>query len=737
MRLERVSIEGFGPISRFETALEPRRLNLLIGPNESGKSSFASAVVATLFGFSSHEAELRSKPWNGGRHAASLTLEVAGARYRVSRDFSSHEVEVARLKGAGDEVESVEFRGAANPRGRGPERSQYDELLQGWFGFTDPRLFRESCFVHESALETEVSPELRHLISGAVETDYQQIQEALLDRLDALTREHPFDVRARKRVNRSIETRIERLEQLRARRTRSVRVLGELKSTSSERDAVESRLRDLRADLVAKEQLLAGIDSMIRLREEQRKLLKRAPDLGEELVRARRARARLEEIDRRIAESFAYLQPAPEESEQDLTRLGFLRTQRSRHQKTAEAGRTRLEGTRPPSPILAIGLGTILGAALAGGAYFLWPAIPATWIAAGIGGCLVGIGIAMLFGSSASRTRSTTEAQVRVAEENIRTLSQEIDAIEFRVSPLLAGRPLDVVLADFKQALKLQQERREHLAVVQSLPTPERLETESREIDEAVGSLRAKEKALCQQAPFLQPLREDPVQAGQASDRLKRESTALKTRIDAEQEALERVTRRGGGESEAENVTALEDQIAFEEEALRVEERQRDALMVALEVLRDSVQEYQEEHVGRLSSSTGKTLARLTHERYGKVVLDADLTPTLTLDGRGDVALESLSRGARDAFYFALRAALAKELAAREPLPLLLDDPIAHLDEERRGVLIGYLEELAQEIQVILLTHDRRVLNQVREAHVVALGTDSAASPSARKIRVR
>jgi uncharacterized protein YhaN len=107
------------------------------------------------------------------------------------------------------------------------------------------------------------------------------------------------------------------------------------------------------------------------------------------------------------------------------------------------------------------------------------------------------------------------------------------------------------------------------------------------------------------------------------------------------------------------------------------------------------------------------------------------------MDGSRQVRVEAMSHGARDAFYFCLRAALAQELAGREPLPLVLDDPTAHFDEERRGALLGYLEDLAKDIQVVLLTHDRRVLNQIREAHVLKIGTESYASDSARKIDVR
>jgi len=255
---------------------------------------------------------------------------------------------------------------------------------------------------------------------------------------------------------------------------------------------------------------------------------------------------------------------------------------------------------------------------------------------------------------------------------------------------------------------------------------------------DAVNALRGKEKFLVGQTPFLAPFREDPVRAAEASDRLRREINGIRTKIEAEQESLERLMRRpGGAESDAENLEALEEAIATEEEALRREERLCGALLVALEVLRDSVLDYQKEHVARLAQVSGRTLGHLTRGRYSQVTLDTELNPTVRLDGAREIPVEALSHGARDAFYFALRAALAQELAAREPLPLLLDDPTAHFDEERRGSLVGHLEDLAKDLQVILLTHDRRILNQVREAHVLKIGTEGSPTDSTRKIQIR
>ncbi|HEV8129535.1 MAG TPA: AAA family ATPase, partial [Candidatus Eisenbacteria bacterium] len=708
MRLERVTIQGFGPIAAYDAHLEPKRLNLIIGPNEAGKSSFANAILATLFGIPTLEAEEMARPWSGAGHATALVFSAGTGRFLLRRNFQTHEIVVEQLGPEGSDSKSTLFHATTNPRGKTPELSQYDELLRGWLGFTEARLFRESSFVYESSLETNVSPELRHIVSGAVEADYQQIQDALLDRLDQLTREHPYDPRQKKRNNRSIENREEKIEQLKARRTRSEGVLTEVKSRTKERDDLESRLHGLRGELAGKEQLLHDIEVWTAVREETKKLMKRGTAVGQELVVARKARSQAEEIDRKIAESLGYLANAPEEVEPDLLRLGMLRTQRTRHQKTLETDRTKFEG-RSANPAVLVALaaaGVVVGA---GVTYALVRNLLYGGLAAVIGGTL-GLVVGRLLGQSVSKQRAMSEAQLRVAEENVRTLSAEIDQIEIRVNPYTAGRTLEVVLSDVKRFRAANQDRREAMAVIQSLPTPDRLEAEARELEEAIQTLRAKERTILSHSPLLAPLKDDPVQAAEAAERLKREAAGLRSKVEITQESLDKMLRRtGGSDGDAENLEILDDQIVAEETELKAEQRQRDALLLALDVLRDSVIAYQQQHVGRLAEAAGATLSKLTGGRYKSVTLDADFNPLLSTDGRKSVPLEALSRGARDAFYFSLRSALAKELAAREPLPLILDDPIAHLDEERRGTLLAMLEDLAKEIQVILLTHDRRV----------------------------
>jgi uncharacterized protein YhaN len=64
-----------------------------------------------------------------------------------------------------------------------------------------------------------------------------------------------------------------------------------------------------------------------------------------------------------------------------------------------------------------------------------------------------------------------------------------------------------------------------------------------------------------------------------------------------------------------------------------------------------------------------------------------------------------LSEGTQDLLYFAARVTVAKELSSlREPLPLILDDPLVALDKSRLQAALSLLAKMARQVQVIILT---------------------------------
>jgi len=100
----------------------------------------------------------------------------------------------------------------------------------------------------------------------------------------------------------------------------------------------------------------------------------------------------------------------------------------------------------------------------------------------------------------------------------------------------------------------------------------------------------------------------------------------------------------------------------------------------------------------------------LTSGRYRAVSLEAEgMVPAVSGAGREGVGEPSLSQGTRAALYLALRLAMGKLVSGGRTLPLVLDDPLVDLDEERRRAALELLERLGDQTQVLLLSFDRRL----------------------------
>lgn len=111
MRLERLEVAGFGPLRhrRFEFG---ERLTVVLGPNESGKSTVHRAIRAALYGVDAggpgrprdRSDRARWLPWASERYGLTLVYRLdSGRRFRVAQSFEHDrsEAQVQEL-GGGD-----------------------------------------------------------------------------------------------------------------------------------------------------------------------------------------------------------------------------------------------------------------------------------------------------------------------------------------------------------------------------------------------------------------------------------------------------------------------------------------------------------------------------------------------------------------------------------------------------------------------------------------------------------
>ena len=151
----------------------------------------------------------------------------------------------------------------------------------------------------------------------------------------------------------------------------------------------------------------------------------------------------------------------------------------------------------------------------------------------------------------------------------------------------------------------------------------------------------------------------------------------------------------------------LEQALAETEQRIEKLEKTYQALTIAQSTLAEASAELQRRFAPRISSRAQEIMFRLTDGRYDRVRMGEDL---LLRAGTGDeITLRDAlwrSDGTVDQLYFALRLAVAGELAPRAPL--VLDDALVRFDDRRLQRALKVLEEEAESRQVIVFTcHSR------------------------------
>jgi chromosome segregation protein len=358
LRIREVSLAGFGPHREATRFLFPEGPGVLLGPNESGKSTLLQALAATLFGLPATNdpagfttARFRSCP-AAREFWGEVVWESNGRRQRLHRAFDSHRVRWVEETERGP---LVIFEGEHNPLAKSQARSAYPPLLRHEFGLGSLDLFLEAfCLGQVAAPTDDLSADLQHLLSGSRtgRTDdvllslFNEVKERTLATGELGLRK-PGNERA---VNQREPGRIERLEEELSRARLEMDTgrsgLGRMNEMSTEREMIAAERKALATSLEQRRQRVATLKRWTTLEEDRRRH-------EEEMLRARSQLRELDEVEakRRAEESEGG--PAPSvflQAPADLgTRLDALAAAeevaatRQREEVEQEAERARLE----------------------------------------------------------------------------------------------------------------------------------------------------------------------------------------------------------------------------------------------------------------------------------------------------------------------------------------------------------------------------------------------------------
>ncbi|HYM49378.1 MAG TPA: AAA family ATPase [Candidatus Limnocylindrales bacterium] len=211
MILTRIQIAGFGTLRGTDLRFG-RGMNLVVGPNEAGKSTLQEAILTALFGFASDRLRSRAaiselserwRPWQEGAFAVTLEVEMEDrTRLLIERDFDAETVRVKEAS-SGDDV-TARFDGES-PTGPAVGR----HLL----GVTRDIYSNTACISRSEVLRLEDAGAIKDVITALADSAQpDRTAKAVLDRLREERARRIGRPRAKTGPLRDLETRLGELE---------------------------------------------------------------------------------------------------------------------------------------------------------------------------------------------------------------------------------------------------------------------------------------------------------------------------------------------------------------------------------------------------------------------------------------------------------------------------------------------------------------------------------------------
>lgn len=709
MWFRKLTVEGYG---RFREPVEfhfQPGLNIIVGPNEAGKTTLLSALLDAIYEspFSTAKPLRQSITWNhsdGWR----LQLEIqAGARtftlYKYyPPDSKSNSTRV---------ILSMD------------DQQLTDKLaLQHWeecWGVPKPVYLATACVRQReiaSLLQDKPVTELQaSLRASATTADLKQVYKMLDDRVKQLKTSRDNELKR-------IETRIRELQ----------RQFDDAQRVYTDRRDARERLRRLNTQAAELDKQIQEMDALLKLWAKVQDYRKKLDDLRRIQKDLHERFEQLERIDKRIddiaqeLEDFQHFISLPDDLLEQCARIEerLKLSQQNKEQIEAEIQNLRHHAEKFTGKQKAIpGLG-VLGASLLLAVIPLWQVDSLLAAAVGVMGGMA-LAIAFLF----RKSDPAVAAQMGSLQQRLQDTRQETAQAQDELTRLLRkagfeGESLDTEItllrAQWDQYQDLLREQQNVLHERQGLlagSTPHAWRDELRSNASALMALEEELKKPAASAILNEP-----------PDRFIRMENEIATVRQQHTDMHEERLRLEG------QLTQLHDLPDPEEFSLQIEELQTQHRSLArqaevAELTRQLLRETDEQYLGTLESyltpEIERVLSATTGKRYGRVRMGGDLSFTAYHPEREnwlplEMSERAWSAGTLDQLFFACRLGLCRALSGQRSLPLLLDDPFVHYDPIRLSKTVEFLSALGQECQILWFTC--RQVEDTNRSHIVSLG---------------
>ena len=710
----------FGRLEHQELTLSPG-LNVLYGPNETGKSTWGAFIRTMLYGLSTRERgpladKNRFAPWSGAAMQGRMDVSAAEGAYTLLRDTKRASSPMGEF--------SCTYTGTATPVA-GITAQNAGEALLG----VPREVFERSAFIGQNALAVDQDAELERRIAalittGEEDTSYSQSYERLKKQLNRRKHNKTGLIPALEREIDDLQLSLRDLDALEAQARQAQSVLDELEQQAA-------ALRQQAASWQALEQQSRAAE-----------YAKAAQNADEA---ARRA-ALLEESAAGLpdGQGLALLEGQAAALQEDLSGLAQQRREAEQARQTAESAREALAAhplypadetalrqradaiapEKAPTVLLPIFTAGII--VIAGMLAFLFRADPLPfWIFT----AMAVLGIVTTTAAVTLRRRAIAERQKFAESQRAKLEAQIAEYLPLREQEArlqAEARRLDDTAAGAEDSCRrrlaglLAQVRTFEPAVTDLSGAQIALASVRRRLTELTAARQQAREAALYRDALQKQLPDRPVAAAAmpsvpalSKEDVDTELARVQARLTAERSRLDTLT---GQIRSLDRSSDLQDQLAQKREQLSSLQAEYDAITLAMDALTQANTTLQNRFSPALGARAAEIFSAITAGRYDKVLLSRDFS--LSAEMAGDPvgrSIRLLSQGAADQLYLAVRLAICDMvLPAEKRVPLILDDALVSFDDDRLRAALDYLLAESEKRQILLFTCQKREMDYLQ-----------------------
>ena len=751
MKIKELYIAEFGGIKNKKIEFgDDKKLNIIYGENESGKSTVFLFIKFMLYGLQrksqSNTERERSLSWSGGVASGSMTLEYNGKDFRIERSFSD--------RARGEKLVILSLDGGVP--------ISTDKTPGEYFLGVPREVFESSACVGQMR-SNEINGEktaqsLSNMLSSA---DEGVDTSAVLKELNAIRISY-----LHKNQGGGVLYEDEaKINSLRMKLDEAKNASLAIESKSENFDKIKKEYEAMKLDLEEKDALVSQFNKIAlikrfeALREKESELSSvvgrkencAKNNLTTEYFPDRNHVAELRSASRELAERESLFEAKERKMAEhkpdydaELASLGENAEQGGGremivsplNESVAKASKkSRLGAIISSSSIVSMGLG-LLGFALTG----IIPLIIAAVITVGLNVTAI-----IILAKAADAKKAAISALENTAREYNTNAENLADRIDDAIRELARMRTYNAENARLIAELELAEEgleaSKQRAYRLLSLTLGESAEPDCQTLNAEAERLSAfldEYDALAREEDaFLRMLENERNQLARYNEERLRGEITVKIE-DATPEAVEEAERsksfllakKNAYESKitllqnelialrikAEDPMPIADRLALLEEKNKKDREFYNALLLAMNVIEDSSAAMRGNVTPIISKTASELMARMSNDKYNILRTNAHLGVMLDKDGFG-VSSELLSAGTKDTAYIALRLALIMQIYANEHPPIIFDETFCQLDDKRLSSTVELLYSLAGEgMQIILFTSHKREAECCKEA---------------------